>query len=271
MKKIITFLTLATSLSIVVHSYTGPEDERMPPGVNGTYASLGTLTQIMGVAAVADVFEIAEPDPNMDNIQLKDGWLKVRVTHAIYGCTNNQEILIRKQDPSTNIYGVKLEIPNEYDPLFEYYPTNHSRIVFVGVSSDTRRVIRWTAKDWKLPPLPEIIISTSTNKPCFLPGVFTRSWWYEDYQDGLLTTHFTNLVHAARVEHNWTNYYHIVRDAVPTPASPRIWQDSFWDVWQLMSSATQSQFDFMLNDPLFPNELRESQNNLGPRSLKDDD
>ena len=66
--------------------------------------------------------------------------------------------------------------------------------------------------------------------------------------------HLTNLVHAARMERNWTNYYHIVRDAVPTPASPRVWEDSFRDIDELLLWATQAQFEYMANDPLFPAE-----------------
>ena len=65
MKKIITFLTLATSLGTVAYGYTGPKDERMSSGFCDQYTTLGKLAQVMDVAAVADVFETGktyEPD-----------------------------------------------------------------------------------------------------------------------------------------------------------------------------------------------------------------
>ena len=83
-----------------------------------------------------------------------------------------------------------------------------------------------------------------------------RSWWYDGYQDDLPYTHLTNLVHVARRERNWTNYYHVVRDAIPTPSSPRVWMDAYTDMHQLLRDATEAQFEYMSNDPLFPAECQ---------------
>jgi hypothetical protein len=68
-------------------------------------------------------------------------------------------------------------------------------------------------------------------------------------------------VRAARVERNWTNFYHLVRDNIPSP-SPRVWRDSWSDLDWLMMMGNHSQFDFMFDDPLFPTECRELQIDL---------
>ena len=78
----------------------------------------------------------------------------------------------------------------------------------------------------------------------------------------------TNLVHAARVERNWTNYYHIIRDAVPNSASPRVWQDSFNDIGALLRRSTQAQFDYIMNDPLFPAECINWRQDIYTRSRR---
>ena len=54
----------------------------------------------------------------------------------------------------------------------------------------------------------------------------------------------TSLIHVTRCERNWTNYYYVVGDTVPSPASPRVWQDSFYDIAELLLRSTQEQFDF---------------------------
>jgi len=248
-KLITTFLTLTLFAGFVIAGfyYEGPRDERMPPGYNDYDLTLGWLVQNNNVAALADVIEDVEltPDP-------PHGFFKVRVVNAIFGCTNGQELVIAKSNPNMP------DTPPIYDPLFEYYPTNHSRIVFAARTpfSGTTGLRHWRAAEWKMPPQPDILVSTTDDRRAMMYG-FTRSWWYEDYQDGLPYTHFTNLVRAARVERNWTNYYHIVRDAVPTPASPRIWGDSYKDITELLHTVTREQYDYMLNDPLFPDEGRE--------------
>jgi len=244
MKKIFTLSTLGfvTGLSIAAWQYQGPWDERMPPGKNDYNLTLGWLARVTDVAALADVIE----DGGEGSPGYKFGYLKVRVVNPIFGCTNGQEIVIAKQN-------VKAEIvwPPSYDPTFEYHPTNNSRIVFAGLTTwSGKKLNGWTAKEWKMPPQPNII---TTNLFVTLYG-FTRSWWHDDYQDGLPYTHFTNLSRIVREERNWTNYYHAVRDAVPTPASARVWKDSYGEIFELLLRATQQQFEYMANDPLFPPE-----------------
>jgi hypothetical protein len=67
------------------------------------------------------------------------------------------------------------------------------------------------------------------------------------------------------VERNWTNFYHIVRDKVPTPSAPRVWLDSFDDIYELLVYASQAQFEYMMNDPLFPAELQEDMQDIYER------
>jgi len=261
MKKLFTFLTATTSFVgfvLAAWEYEGPEDERIPFFRFHRHESLGWFAQHMDVGAMADVIEDNEPTQEYPH-----GFLKVNVVNAIYGCTNGQELIIIKND--TILVGVDADDP-DYDPNYEFYPTNNSRIVFAGVTRrwPEFRGYSWKTKDWSLPPQPEII-TTPTNNPSALHG-YTRAWWYDGYQDNLSYTHLTNLVRAARTERNWTNYYHVVRDAIPTPASPRVWQDSFNDMRDLLYYATCEQFDYILNDPLFPSEMQERRQHYSDES-----
>ena len=244
-KLITTFLiqTLFVSMMAAWNYYSGPEDERMVPGYHDHNFTLGWLAQVNNVAALADVIEVQEITPDSPH-----GSFKVRVVNAIFGCTNGQELVIAKSNPNMP------DAPPTYDPLFEYYPTNHSRIVFAAIVPPfTGTTFRhWRAKEWNMPPQPDILVSDDRNGTMY---GFTRSWWYEDYQNGLPYAHFTNLVRAVRVERNWTNYYHIVRDAVPSP-SERVWSDSFTELEKLYFWATPELFRFMYHDPLLDNEVR---------------
>jgi len=258
MKKLFFFLTFIfqTSLTTVAWDYIGPDDERIPPGGVGNplLSTLGYYARMMTVGAVADVIEDVVEEPTRPDYST--GFLKVRIIAPIYGCTNGQEIVLKKPDPKPLSWW-----PEEVDPNFEYYPTNNSRIVFFAdIPISEYDYIKknppswWVPKKWKQQPEPETIVS-ATSEPWL--NEFSRQWWYDGWQDNLPYTHLTNLLHAARVERNWTNYYHIIRDAIPTPTSPRVWQDSFWDMSDLLYFASDEQFEFMMNDPLFPAECRE--------------
>ena len=233
MKKIITLAlcTLVAGLDATAWTYSGPWDERMAPGYNHYDATLGRLAQHVRVAAIADV--IAEtPPPPPKTYQWEDGSVHidempdmgsftVRVVTPIYGCTNGQEFVFIKRNPKRTDFSYIYE---SYDPNFEYYPTNNSRIVFVGFVPSLMPAplhislsgSMWVPVTWQQPPETEIIIPP-TNELWFYD--LTRSWWYDGYQDNLPYTHLTNLVQAARRERNWTNYYHAVRDAVPSLSS----------------------------------------------------
>jgi len=263
MKKIITLTTLAlfTSLAIAAWDYSGPQDERIAPPRGAVGTTLGWFARHADVVAVADIIAETSPVEAPDELIPADlqhvlkpvkkehlGTFTVRVVNAIYGCTNGQEIVLDKHTPK-----LRDSLDHWYDPNFEYYPTNHSRIVFTGTAmSKSRR--QYTPKVWKQTPESEFIIA-STNEVVLWHT--TRQWWYDGYQDNLPYTHLTNLVHLTRRERNWTNYYHAVRDAIPTPASPRVWEDSFWDMMMLLRVGTQGQYEYIMNDPLFPAECQE--------------
>ena len=274
MNRLITFFSFFTLASFVLALEFHPDhqDERMPPNRNYQEITLGLLAQHMDVGAVADVYEKGLLGNLMDTNSLapffmsnrreykppdlsKNIYLKVRVVKAIYGCTNGQELVVMTFDPETFDASPLYPEISHYDPLFEYTPSNHSRIVFAALRTDLEAK-EWTPATWEKPPQPEVIVTNTAAIPCVLPA-FTRSWWYDGYQNNLPYAQLTNLVHAARIERNWTNFYYICRDAVPTPASRRVWVDAYEDLGKLSFDIRQAYYDFMLNDPLYPAECRE--------------
>jgi len=251
MKKIL-FTTLSiftTSLVTTAWEYNGPWDERMPPGRSDYLATIGFYAANLTMAAVADVIadvphidnELNPEEPNLP------GSITVRVVNAIYGCTNGQEIVLEKGDPLNPFWD---EARQHYDPNFEYFPTNNSRIVVIGTGDGGRS--RYTPDEWNTPPEPEVIVSTND---WLLIECFTRSWWYDGFQDNLPYVHLTNLVQVTRRERNWTNFYHSVRDSVPSPSN-RVWQDSFNDLEDLYIFSSPEHMKHMYNDPLLNNEVR---------------
>ena len=183
MKKIITLTSVVftTIIGIAAWHYTGPMDERMAPGYNDYYYTLGWLARNADIAAVADVIadtqgeppEIIELNNGLIITREKNSWgqLTIRVVNAIYGCTNGQEFVLDKFNlKSTDTYR-----DNYFDSNFEYYPTNHSRVAVVGIrEGNNKSRLLYTPKDWKLPLEPEIIVS-STNS--FVLYSMTRCWW----------------------------------------------------------------------------------------------
>ena len=247
MKIFFTLLTLAmfVMLEAAAMYYAGPWDERISPYKNPSEATLGWYAQNANAVAVLDVIETGTNHVNSDF-----GYIKTRVVNALYGCTNGQELVILKLD--TNPYEMRVW---DEDLNIEFYPTNNSRIVCAIIAwYPIRKLPPWTPTDWKRPTQPEIIVS-STNSFLLMGDI--RCWWPDGYQDNLPLTHLTNLLYSAQVERNWTNFYYKIRDAVPTPTSPRVWQDSFSGIVSLLRHATHEQFEFIRNDPLFPAECQE--------------
>ena len=257
MKKIL-FITLSiftTGLATTAWVYNGPWDERMPPGHNNYEATIGFYAQNLTMAAVADVIVDTPHDDHYDPEQpYKTGSITVRVVNAIYGCTNGQEIVLKKDDP---IWG---DMRQNYDPNFEYFPTNNSRIVVIGTGDGGRP--QYKLEKWNTPPEPEVIVSTND---WLSIEHFTRSWWYDGYQDNLPYIHLTNLVQVTRRERNWTNSYHIVRDSVPNPSN-RVWKDSFHDLEMLYIYGSPEQIKHMYNDPLLDNDVRTNLKNWNTRT-----
>ena len=259
MKIFFTLLTFTsfTMLGIAAWDYTGPVDERASQYLSAEH-TLGWYAQNANAVAVLDVIETGTNHVNSDF-----GYIKTRVVNALYGCTNGQELVILKLNPNP----FEMRIMGE-DLSVEFYPTNNSRIVCAIIAQyPTRKLPPWTPKDWKQPAKPEIIVS-STNS--FLLFDHACSWWYDGYQNNLPLTHLTNLLYSAQVERNWTNFYYKVRDAVPTPTSPRVWQDSFYDLTPLIMPVSRLQYEFMLNDPLFPAECREMLESMNDLAIEDE-
>jgi len=122
---ILIICSILAGIGMAAWDYIGPLDERMPPERHDYWFTLGWLAQVMDVGAVADVIE----DETSSSIDYPYGYLKIHVVNAIYGCTNGQELVIVKE--STQVRPI--DIPYS-DPDFEYHPTNHSRIVFAGIT-----------------------------------------------------------------------------------------------------------------------------------------
>ena len=176
-------------------------------------------------------------------------YLKLRVVSAQFGCTNGQELILHKEDMTNPKYPETL--------MYEYYPTNLSRIVF-NVSSN----------DWNFIPnhiFPRQLENLSSGQEFLLANginIFEitpyyefchtrRSWWYLDYQGGEPYTFWTNAVHCTRVEPNWTKFYELCRSGASS-ISNRVKEDSFNDMQDLAWRASDEQLQMMLNDPLFP-------------------
>ena len=260
MKKIL-FLTTIALLSLMLTASldeinTASVTERMPIWPGGPTETLGWFAQKADVIALADVIEDGAAIPGHEFFE--DGFLRVQVVNAIYGCTNGQELLITKFDP-LEVHHHFFGNERYYDPLLDYYPTNHSRIVFAAATCypvDKAYYDRWSPKEWRFPPQPEIIM-TPTNKPCIFSS-YTRSWWHDNSPDAFPYALLTNLVHAARVERNWTNYYYHCRDNVNTPnLSARAKKFAIHDVLVLAAEgSTGEQKSFIANDPLLSIDCR---------------
>jgi len=170
----------------------------------------------------------------------------VTVDDALVGCTNGQPIMVRVN--YTDIHMDELHDTK----ISDYLPTNDSRIVFAVSSNDygnIRGVMFWNHPALYFPS-PEKVYTEYQ-----LYGL-NRSWWPPERDGGELFNHFTNLIHVLRVEHNWTNYYHLMRDATNSP-SARVREDSFWAMRGLALFASDEEKQFMLDDPLVDSKHKE--------------
>jgi len=258
MKKLLAISTsaLVTFLVIAAWDYTGPWDERSTSFLVSLNYTLGWYAQNANAVALVEVFEEGTEHPETDF-----GFVKARVVNAFFGCTNGQELVILKHGHNPD--GLPTD-PSDWD--FIFFPTNNSRVVCALIEQHPpRKLPLWTPKVWKQSAPPPTLVS-STNSPMFHGSI--RCWWDEDYQNNLPLVHLTNLLHSAQVERNWTNFYYKVRDAVPTSASPRVWHDSFRDIAELLMRATPAQFNFIMNDPLFPVECEDRRLDIFTRSRR---
>jgi hypothetical protein len=155
------------------------------------------------------------------------------VDHALAGCANGAVIVAH--DVPVGLIGE--------DDINAYRPENNSRIVFAVY---TNLVPRRMQMFWNSPEIP---IEPTKIFPDYQMRYLNRSWWPVERDDGALFTQFTNVIQAVRVDHNWTNYFELVRDGL-TSTSNRVREDSFWDMGVLCFYGTHAQRAIILADPL---------------------
>ena len=166
--------------------------------------------------------------------------MTVRVDHALAGCSNAQNIVIRKC--------FDIELAGHYENLF---PTNSGNIVFAALAYDNK-----IPSDYDMSDIVSNTIIPHTNAPLYWLQHDTRQWWYANRDDGILLTQFTNVLQAVRIEPNWTNYYHLLRDGFSSPSN-RVKEDSFNDLWCLLLNASSEQVEMILAEPWICSELKE--------------
>jgi len=138
--------------------------------------------------------------------------------------------------------GIRLPTGSNRD-VNDYRPANNQRIVFATGSNGYNHRTRmfWNS------PAPPIQPFDSSRK--YQLGWLSREWWPVERDDGVLFTQFTNIIQAVRVDHNWTNYFELVRDGA-TSTSNRVKEDSYWDMGILAFWGTPAQRAIILADPL---------------------
>jgi len=173
------------------------------------------------------------------------GYYDVQIETAFIGCTNGQIIRMYRwvSDNEKNT------------------PVANSNFVFAATTNHT--YYSDGAWDWNIPhelikeyPYDTEDCVPDDYKPLYMLKDSRRSWWYPNDPEGqLLTQHLTNAIHLLRMERNWTNYYHLVRDGFSS-TSQRIKEDVEWDLRFLIRSSPTDELNFMNNDPLFPPSLK---------------
>ena len=246
MKKIMTFSTLVLLSAGVYHAseagyipplrvyfpppyeYDGPKDDNYWTDsqynhIVLSYTTLGLLARYRDVIGVGTVSNC------------EDGRFSVTVDHAVLGCTNGAVVVVHDSH-------IGLTRGNNRDAN-DYKPANNQRIVFAVGSNISDH---YTRMRWHLPLNP---IQPFDSSRRYQLSYLNRSAWPVERDDGVLFTQFTNIIQAVRVDHNWTNYFHLVRDGL-TSTSNRVREDSYWDMGILAFWGTPEQRAIILADPL---------------------
>jgi len=214
----------------------------------GPETSLGSLAKLADAAGIGHVVDMEMPfvyitDSTRNPTQHPFGYANILVEHAFIGCTNGQIIRVYRW-------------PQETQPVVG------TNIVFAVTTNDT--YLGWGAGDWNKPY--ETIKGRPYHQEEFVPDEYKpiyelkhrrRSWWYVDDPDAQLRLGFlTNAIQHVRIDRDWTNYYHLVRDGFNSP-SPRVKEDVRSDLSGLMRSVpSDAHLEMMRNDPLFPESFR---------------
>ena len=207
-----------------------------------TFGRLAMVTDAAGIGQVLDFemsFEYGE-----DYRGGTFGYSSIRVDHAFIGCTNGQIIRVYR-------------FPTDQG----YYPDVGSNIVFAATTNNTYM----SGREWDGPyeslegsPYVEEQFVPEEYRPIYKLMYGRRSWWYLEDPAGELPLQFlTNAIQIVRIERNWTNYYHLVRDG-HTSTSPRVKNDVRYELTGLIRSAPDdAHLEFMRDDPLFPDSRRQ--------------
>ena len=213
----------------VASSYDGPGDEttRLNPWFNSNSqeempvmgeksnwsimeSSLGSLARSASVIGVGTVTGVDETK------------YILTVEHALVGCTNEVTVTVY-------VYPFLVEEFKAF-PYETWMPKQNSRIVFAAKRGGNHYF-------------------QFKNTPQFYDIYANRSWWPVERDNGVLLTQFTNVLHAVRIEPNWTNYFYLCRDGAASPSN-RVREDSYMDMRRLVVEATDEQKQFIFADPL---------------------
>ena len=229
---ICTYAEMAVNIDLLdfkFYPYPGSRD-----GIRDYYEAVVPKTSLGVLANYADVIAIGTV--------ITQDWqnMTVRVDHALAGCTNAQNVVIRKH------FGVEHVELNE-----GLFPTNASKIVFSALAHENIIPLKYDMSD-----IVSVPSSTTTNAPFYWLQYDTRQWWHLDRDDGLLLQQFTNVLQAVRHDQNWENYYHLCRDGLLSP-SDRVKEDSFNDLWCLLLNTSDQQAKTIVSEAWMWPELKD--------------
>ena len=199
--------------------YSGPTDDNQRDMRDSTLGVLARNSSVIGVGRL---------------VGMGDGHFTITVDHALVGCTNGASLVIYRQT-----YDYSKALPEFIHD--NYPPANQTQIVFAAYTNlyfYKDGEIVWSPKKWE-PEQKKHLALRSLN----------RSWWPLERDNGMLFTQFTNVIQAVRIEPNWTNYFHLVRDGANS-ISNRVQEDSFYDLRSLFTHSTDEQIQIILDDPL---------------------
>jgi len=202
------------------------------------YDYLSLFTTLGRLARYSDAIGVGVvSNKGIFNEEYGFGYFTVTVDHALAGCTNGASFVIYDGREGEGGGG------DFSDTRKDYMPTNNSRIVFAVYTNDfgSNRRMYWNSS--QIPILPDTVYTN------YQLHYLNRSWWYADRDDGVLLSHFTNVIQTVRVDRNWTNFFHLCRDATNSP-SARVREDSYWDMRVLALIATDERAQIILDDPL---------------------
>jgi len=227
MKKILLCATaLFTLAAVIMAANTSPPRKKSSPLSSYDADVSATLGRVVKASDVAGIGEIIEASPTNFSIQ---------VDHPFYGCTNNQIFTLHRSW-------------SPFRPDNPSVPPETGRIVFAVY---TNVYVAGYVYDWNddfsehdiKGTLPEFRYRSS------------RGWFYPESEEGI---YFTNLIHAIRIERNWTNYYELCRSGFASE-SGLISRSAEEDLKNLISrTSSPSAYDellYMRQDPLFPGKI----------------